>query len=75
MIAHRVAQQLVAHQAVEAVEALAHTVGPRRKVDACRRAQAEHPLRLVQQADQALERGRVKGALHPDPPPAGQLRP
>lgn len=75
MAAHRVAQQLIAHQAIQAIEAFAHIRSARRKVDARRRAQAEHALRPIQQTHQTLQRGCIKPAPHCDPPPVGELQP
>jgi hypothetical protein len=75
MATQGVAKQLVTHQTIEAFKALAHVDGIWRKINARGCAQSEHALRLAQQADQALQRDRIKTDLHTDPPSPGQLHP
>jgi hypothetical protein len=50
-----IAQELIAHQTIQAVEAVAHVGCARRKINPRRRAQAEHRLQPLKQAQSPVE--------------------
>jgi len=73
MAAFRIAAQMIAHQAVEAVEVFPHVCRASRNIYPRCRSKPEHRLRPVQYGQQALQRFRIESTTHFDPAPASQL--
>jgi hypothetical protein len=59
-----IAQQLIAHQTIQAVEPLAHVGCARRKINPRRRAQAEHRLQPLKHSHKLRQRRRIEAATH-----------
>ena len=73
MAAFRIAAQMVAHQAVEAIEILAHVRRAGCNIDPRRRSKPEHRLHPVQYAQQTFQCSRIKSAAYFDPTTASQF--
>jgi len=73
MAAFRIAAQMIAYQAVEAVKVFPHVRRAGRNIDPRRRSKPEHRLRPVQYAQQTLQRFRIESTTHFDSAPASQL--
>jgi hypothetical protein len=67
MAAGRFAQQPLAHQSVQSIEALAHVGRPERKINLGRWSQAKTWLGLLQCQDQFAQSCRVKAGPYSDP--------
>jgi len=70
--AQRVAQQSIAHKAVEPLEPLAHVGDAGGQIDPCGWTQSKHGLRPLQQTHQALERFGIKIRMYLDAAAARQ---
>jgi hypothetical protein len=60
--AQGIAQQLIAHQTIQAVEPLAHVGCARRKINPRRRAQTEHRLQPLKNSHQLSQRRSIEAA-------------
>jgi hypothetical protein len=60
--AQGIAQQLIAHQTIQAVEPLAHVGCARRKINPRRRAHAEHRLQPLKHSHQLSQRRSIEAA-------------
>jgi len=73
MAAFWIAAQMIAHQAVEAIEILAHVRRAGCNIDPRRRSKPEHRLHPVQYAQQTFQCSRIKSAAYFDPTTASQF--
>jgi predicted nucleotidyltransferase len=73
MAAVRIAAQMIAYQAVEAIEILPHVRRAGCNVDPRRRSKPEHRLDPVQYGQQTFQCSRIKSTAYFDPTPASQF--
>ena len=73
MAAFRIAAQMIAYQAVEAIEILPHVCRAGCNIYPRRRSKPEHRLRPVQYGQQALQCFRIESTTHFDSAPPLQL--
>ena len=73
MAAFRIAAQIIAHEAVEAIEVFAHVRRAGCNIDPRRRSKPEHQLRPVQYGQQTSQCFRIESTTYFDPTSASQF--